>query len=49
MRILDWRVPPYDNGTYIVIDDRRDALVIDPAMGERLVIDAAREHGLRLV
>jgi len=49
MRILEWRVPPYDNGTYVVIDDRRDALVIDPAMGERLVIDAAIEHGLRLV
>jgi len=49
MRILEWRVPPYDNGTYVVIDDRRDALVIDPAMGERLVIDAVREHGLHLV
>ena len=44
-----WRVPPYDNGTYIVIDDRRDALVIDPAMGERKIIDAVKEHGLRLV
>ena len=40
MRILSWRVPPYDNGTYLVVDDRRDALLIDPAMGERLVIDA---------
>src|SRR3989475_2932229 len=49
MRILEWRVPPYDSGTYVVIDDRRDALVIDPAMGERLVIDAVREHGLHLV
>src|SRR5438094_7338969 len=49
MRILEWRVPPYDNGTYVVFDDRRDALVIDPAMSERLVIDAAIEHGLRLV
>ncbi len=49
MRILKWRVPPYDNGTYIVIDDRREALVIDPAMGEREVIDAVKEHGLRLV
>jgi glyoxylase-like metal-dependent hydrolase (beta-lactamase superfamily II) len=49
MRILSWRVPPYDNGTYIVVDDRRDALLIDPAMGERLVIDAVREQGLRLV
>src|SRR5947199_6163075 len=49
MRILDWRVPPYDNGTYIVFDDRREALVIDPAMGERQVIAAAREHDLRIV
>ena len=46
---MQWRVPPYDNGTYIVIDDRRDALLIDPAMGERLVIAAVKEHGLRLV
>jgi hydroxyacylglutathione hydrolase len=49
MRILAWRVPPYDNGTYIVIDDRRDALVIDPAMGERQVMDAIKEQNLRLV
>src|SRR5688572_12662991 len=49
MRVMSWRVPPYDNGTYIVIDDRRDALVIDPAMGDRQVIDAVKEHGLRLV
>jgi len=49
MRILNWRVPPYDNGTYIVVDDRRDALLIDPAMGERLVIEAVKEQGLRLV
>src|SRR5438132_1082702 len=49
MRILSWRVPPYDNGTYIVVDDRRDALLIDPAMGERIVIDAVEEQGLRLV
>jgi glyoxylase-like metal-dependent hydrolase (beta-lactamase superfamily II) len=49
MRILKWRVPPYDNGTYIVVDDRGDALLIDPAMGERITIDAVREQGLRLV
>jgi len=49
MRILKWRVPPYDNGTYIVVDDRRDALLIDPAMGERQVIDAVKEQGLHLV
>ena len=49
MRIMQWRVPPYDNGTYLVVDDRRDALLIDPAMGDRLVIDAIKEQGLRLV
>jgi glyoxylase-like metal-dependent hydrolase (beta-lactamase superfamily II) len=49
MRILEWRVPPYDNGTYIVIDDRRDALVIDPSMGERVILDAVRAHDLHLV
>jgi hydroxyacylglutathione hydrolase len=49
MRVLSWRVPPYDNGTYVVVDDRRDAVVIDPAMGERQVIDAVKEQGLHLV
>jgi hydroxyacylglutathione hydrolase len=49
MRIMQWRVPPYDNGTYIVVDERRDALLIDPAMGERHVIEAVKEHGLHLV
>jgi hydroxyacylglutathione hydrolase len=49
VRILEWRVPPYDNGTYIVHDQRRDALVIDPSMGERELIAAAEEHGLRVI
>jgi hydroxyacylglutathione hydrolase len=49
MRIMQWRVPPYDNGSYIVVDDRRDAVLIDPAMGYRVTIDAVREHGLHLV
>lgn len=49
MRILEWRVPPYDNGTYLVHDERRDALVIDPSMGERELIAAAKEHDLRVV
>src|SRR5207245_9175044 len=49
MRVLSWRVPPYDNGTYMLVDDRGDALAIDPSMGERQIIDAVKEHGLRLV
>ncbi len=46
---MQWRVPPYDNGSYIVVDDRRDAVLIDPAMGYRVTIDAVKEHGLHLV
>ena len=49
LRIVAWRVPPYDNGTYLVVDDRRDAIVIDPSMGDRLIIAALKEQGLRLV
>jgi len=49
MRVLKWRVPPYDNGTYIIVGDRGDALLIDPAMGERITIEAVKEQGLRLV
>ena len=46
---MAWRVPPYDNGSYIVVDDRRDALLIDPAMGERVVLEAVKEQALHLV
>jgi len=49
MRVLSWRVPPYDNGTYMLVDDRGDALAIDPSMGDRQIIDAVKEHGLHLV
>ena len=49
VRIISWRVPPYDNGCYLVVDARNEAIVIDPSMGERQVIDAVREKGLRLV
>jgi hydroxyacylglutathione hydrolase len=49
MRIMAWRVPPYDNGSYIIVDGRKRALLIDPAMGERVTIDAVKEHGLHLV
>ena len=49
VRIIAWRVPPYDNGSYVIVDARREAIVIDPSMGERQVIDTVREQGLRLV
>lgn len=49
VRIIAWRVPPYDNGCYLIVDARNEAIVIDPSMGERVVIEAAREQRLRLV
>jgi hydroxyacylglutathione hydrolase len=49
VRIIAWRVPPYDNGCYLIVDARKEAVVIDPSMGEREVIEAVREQGLRLV
>ncbi len=49
LRIVAWRVPPYDNGCYLLADDRGDAIVIDPAMGERVVLDAVRDERLRLL
>lgn len=49
MHVLAWRVPPYDNGTYLVFDERRDAIVVDPAQGEREILEACRERGLRVI
>jgi len=49
VRIRAWRVPPYDNGTYLVIDDRNEAICIDPSMGEREVMLGVREDGLKLL
>jgi hydroxyacylglutathione hydrolase len=49
VRVLAWRVPPFDNGTYLVYDERKDAILIDPARGERHVLHAVREQGLRLL
>ena len=49
IRISAWRVPPYDNGVYLISDARDEAILIDPSMGERVVLDAAKERGLRVV
>ncbi len=49
IRILAWRVPPYDNGLYVIVDEHRDAMLIDPSMGEAVALAAAREQGLRIV
>jgi glyoxylase-like metal-dependent hydrolase (beta-lactamase superfamily II) len=43
------RVEPYDNGMYILADERGDAMLIDPSRGEREAMATIRGHGLRLV
>ena len=49
VRILAWRVPPYDNGMYLIVDDRKEAILVDPSMGEKVALAAARDEGLRVV
>lgn len=49
MRLHAFRVPPMDNGVYVLADLANDALVIDPSFGEREVIEAVRAQGLRVV
>jgi glyoxylase-like metal-dependent hydrolase (beta-lactamase superfamily II) len=49
VRVIPFRVPPFDNSVYILVDDRRDAIVIDPSMAEREVMTALRDEGLRLL
>jgi hydroxyacylglutathione hydrolase len=49
MRVIAWRVPPFDNGTYLVVDDRGDAICVDPSMGEREVLRALRDEKLDLL
>jgi hydroxyacylglutathione hydrolase len=49
VRILVWRVPPYDNGIYLIVDAKRDAILVDPSFGEKHALDAARQEGLRIV
>ena len=47
--MLPFRVAPFDNGMYILVDARKDAVVIDPSMAEREILRTTREEGLRLV
>jgi len=49
VRIIAWRVPPYDNGMFLIVDERKDAILVDPSMGEDVALAAVREQGLRVV
>jgi hydroxyacylglutathione hydrolase len=49
MRLYAHRVDPYDNGMYLLADDRGDALLIDPSRGANEALAAIREHGLKVL
>ena len=49
MRLYAHRVEPFDNGMYVVADDRGDAILIDPSCGEREALATIRERGLTVV
>lgn len=49
MRLFAYRVEPYDNGMYVLADERGDAVLIDPSRGEREAMATIREHGLKLL
>lgn len=49
MQVHAHRVAPFDNGMYVVADDRGDAILIDPAQGEREALATLRERGLRVI
>ena len=49
MRILAWRVAPYDNGMYLIVDEHRDAICVDPSQGESELLRALKDEGLHLL
>ncbi len=49
VRLFAHRVEPFDNGMYIIADDRGDAILIDPSRGEREAMATIREHGLKVL
>lgn len=49
MRLYAHRVDPYDNGMYLLADDRGDAVLIDPSRGANEALASIREHGLRVL
>jgi len=49
VRLFAHRVEPFDNGMYVVADERGDAIVIDPSRGEREALATIKEHGLTVL
>jgi len=49
VRLYAHRVEPFDNGMYLLADERGDAILIDPSRGEREALTTIRDHGLRVI
>ena len=49
MRLYAHRVAPYDNGLYLIADERGDAILIDPSMGEAEALATIRAQGLTVL
>ena len=49
MRLYTHRVEPFDNGMYLLADERRDAILIDPSRGEREALATVRAQGLKVI
>lgn len=49
MRLHAHRVEPFDNGMYLLADDRGDAILIDPSRGEREALATIRAQGLKVI
>lgn len=49
MRLYAHRVAPYDNGLYLIADERGDAIIIDPSMGEAEALATIRAQGLTVL
>ncbi len=46
---MPFRVAPMDNGMYIIADDKKDAIVIDPSQADAEIIRELQASGLRLL
>jgi len=49
MRLYAHRVEPFDNGMYVLAEERGDAILIDPSRGEREALATIREQGLKVI
>ena len=49
MRLYAHRVRPFDNGMYLLADERGDAILIDPSRGANEALATVREQGLKVL